>query len=75
MYELMKEDLDWFEIRKKWHLENGSDLQEAVRLAADEVVERIYGCSNEEAKAMVFFWGVMQAQEILKSGVEVEVME
>ena len=71
MYELMKEDLDWFEIRKQWHLENGSDLQEAVRLAADEAVERIYGYSNEEAKAAKFFWGVMKAQEILESGVEV----
>jgi len=63
MYELMKEDMDWFEMRLQWYMQQGESKQAAMELAADEVVQRIYGQSNEECKAERYFWAVMRVQE------------
>ena len=62
MFGMEKEDLDWFEIRKAEYLENGESLQKAVELAADDMVIRIFGMSNEEAKAARFFDKVRELQ-------------
>jgi len=69
---LMKEDLDFFEIRKQWHLEQGESKQQAVRFAAEEVVERIYGMSSDELKAYNFFWKVMEVQQNMELDEAVE---
>jgi len=65
MVEMMKEDLDFFEIRKKWHMEQGESKQQAVRFAAEEVVERMYGMCSDELKASNFF---MELQQKLNGG-------
>ena len=65
MFEMEREDLTWFEKRKANYLENGESLRKAVELAADDVVIRIFGMSNEEAKAERFFEKVMELQEAM----------